>query len=267
MGETWSLPVQVTQLLVHLTCLELSVSAPLTQQLLHCSSDLPVKWRPLSKLVGAVLHQKRLSSEPCLKEGRVHKAHRGDIISICIHCERQPRPRESHNKQSKMAAHLPCDSIRQVTLVVACCNRYQTERAAFIVDYISSHACRLDLPLSLTAFSIRSSSAPSSNAPTHDRPYRFVSICFICIELTASETRWILGENTVLTEKELSYSVPWNQASASIFLTGWFSEMIGYILHSRPHRLRLSGCSSLGDAVVKHVQSWLTAQSVQWHWL
>ena len=37
-----------------------------------------------------------------------------------------------------MAEHIPCDTIREVILVVTCCDRYQTERAAFIVDYISS---------------------------------------------------------------------------------------------------------------------------------
>lgn len=38
-----------------------------------------------------------------------------------------------------MAGHIPCDTIREVILVVVCCDRYQTERTAFIVDYISSH--------------------------------------------------------------------------------------------------------------------------------
>lgn len=38
-----------------------------------------------------------------------------------------------------MAGHNPCDTIREVILVVTCCDRYQTERTAFIVDYISSH--------------------------------------------------------------------------------------------------------------------------------
>lgn len=37
-----------------------------------------------------------------------------------------------------MAEHIPCDTIREVILVVTCCDRYQTERAAFIADYISS---------------------------------------------------------------------------------------------------------------------------------
>lgn len=47
-----------------------------------------MKCRPLSKLVWAVLHQKRLSSEPLLKKGRVHKAHKGDIISTIVSVNR-----------------------------------------------------------------------------------------------------------------------------------------------------------------------------------
>lgn len=66
-GGTWSVQVQVTEALVDLTCRKLSVSAPFAQQLLHSFCDLPVKCRPLSKLVWAVLHQKKdMSFEPRL---------------------------------------------------------------------------------------------------------------------------------------------------------------------------------------------------------
>ncbi len=43
-----------------------------------------------------------------------------------------------HSEQSEIAEHIPCDTMREVILVVTCCDRYQTEWAAFIVDYISS---------------------------------------------------------------------------------------------------------------------------------
>lgn len=61
-----------------------------------------------------------------------------------------------------MADRVPCDRIGEAILVVTCCDRYQTERAAFRADCVSSHWehwCRPHVLLSSHVFSLHGSSA------------------------------------------------------------------------------------------------------------
>lgn len=89
-----------------------------------------------------------------------------------------------HNDYSKMAEHTACDTIREVIFVVTCCDRYQTDRTAFIVDYISSHEefmqigppavfCMCSVfEAHLLDFWSSTPSPPPNKPPPNDQPHR-----------------------------------------------------------------------------------------------
>lgn len=134
--------------------------------------------------------KKDMSSEPCLKKGRVHKAHKGDIISTGSHCECQPLPSTSKvtcitmttAKWQNTLPVIPSERWYLLSLVVT-----DIKQIGLLLSLITFHhmqnSCWLDVLLFLHVFSVRGSSAdfcsstsPANKPPPNDQPHRLNSL-------------------------------------------------------------------------------------------